>query len=105
MKRITAKIDTYEKDGETKGKYVDIGVILSNDNGEYILLNPTIDLSGVLMRQRVLAAAEQKKGGNSVMCSVWDNDNQKQQQPAQQQGGGHIDDEIPFAAYESGSVI
>lgn len=75
-KRITVKVDEYEKDGQTKGKYVEIGVILSNDKGEYMLLDPTVNLAGVLMKQRVLAQKNKSKGGDMVMCSIFDNDNQ-----------------------------
>lgn len=99
MRRITAKIDEYEKDGETKGRYQDIGVILSNDNGDYILLDPTVNLAGVMMRQRLL---NPKKASKSVMCSVFDND--RDSKPSQQSGVGGpsagadgFDDDIPFA--------
>lgn len=102
MKRITAKIDEYEKDGQTKGRYVDIGVINSNGNGEYILLDPTVNLAGVLMKQRVLAQKQGKKGSNAVMCSIFENDNQ----PKQQQGGAASDFEsdIPFLQHERFTV-
>jgi len=93
-KRITAKVEEYQKDGETKGKYVEIGVILDNDNGQFILLDPTVNIAGVLAKQN---AMEFKKGGQmreNVMCSIFDNDNQQsnqqggfQQQAPQQQGG------------------
>ena len=111
MKRITAKIDEYQKDNQTKGKYVDIGVVLSNSNGEYILLNPTVDLSGVLMRQRILAQKNGKKVMDSVACSIFDNNNQGQPsaaptnhpgqsgQASPQQPSGFndsFDDDIPF---------
>lgn len=76
-KRIMAKVGEYEKDGKTKGNYVEIGVILSNENGEYALIDPTVNLAGVLMKQRVLAQKQQKKvTGDSVMCSIFDNSQQ-----------------------------
>jgi hypothetical protein len=90
-KRITAKVDEYQKDGQTKGKYVDIGVILSNSNGEYILLDPTVDLAGVLMKQRLM---NPQKAGNSVMCSIFDNSNQSS--APQQQDSDGFDSNIPF---------
>lgn len=101
-KRLVAKVGEYQKDGETKGEYVKIGVILSNDNGEYGLLDPTVDLAGVLMKQRLL---NPQKAGDSVMCGVYEDQpkqqgGQQRQQPAQQQsGGGGFDDfdqNIPF---------
>jgi len=93
-KRICAKIDEYQKDGETKGKYVDIGVILSNENGEYVILNPTIDLAGVLIRQRLM---NPQKAGKGVMCSIF-TDEPRQQAPANNQGAPQNDfeDSIPL---------
>ena len=92
-----AKVDSYQKDGETKGKYVEIGVILSNENGEYALINPGVNLAGVMMQQRI--NLNQTKG-SSVMCSIFDNDNQQSNnnQPAQQESsvGASFDKEIPF---------
>lgn len=83
-KRITAKVEEYQKDGETKGKYVELGVILENQNGEFILLDPTVNLAGVLAKQN---AMEFKKGGqmrDNVMCSIFDNSNQSEGQNQQQ---------------------
>ena len=99
-KRIMAKVDSYQKDGETKGKYVEIGVILSNENGEYALINPGVNLAGVMMQQRI--NLNQTKG-SSVMCSIFDNDNQQsnnnqQQAPAQQAAPTNdaLEIDIPF---------
>lgn len=100
-KRLTAKIGEYQKDGQTKGRYVDIGVILSNDNGEYMLLDPNVSLSGVLMSQRILAQSTGKKVGDRVMVSIFENDRQERQQEPTGggYGGGSLDDDpdsIPF---------
>lgn len=96
-KRVAAKVGEYEKDGQMRGEYVNIGVILNNDKGEYLLLDPTVNLAGVLMKQRVLAQKNQKKGGDMVSCGIFEKDRQ-QSQPAQSSGGGHdgFDDDIPF---------
>lgn len=88
-KRISAKIEVYEKDGQQKGKYVNIGVIMSNENGEYVMLNPTVDLSGVLLKQRLM---NPDRASGSVMCSVFDS-NQSNPQP----GGGTDSSDIPFS--------
>lgn len=90
-KRLMAKVDEYEKDGKTKGKYVEIGVILSNSDGEYALIDPTVNLAGVLMKQRVLSQKNKKQGGSSVMCSIFDNSTQ-----GQQSGSPDYDDDIGF---------
>lgn len=109
-KQIKARVGEYtdRNTGEVKGIWADIGVILSNDNGEYIMLNPTVDLAGVLMKQRFLAQKTKGKTGDNVMCSIFDNANkqgggqqQAKQPPAQQQAGPQsnfddFDDDIPF---------
>ena len=81
-----AKVDQYEKDGQIKGKYIEVGVILSNSNGDYALLNPDVNLAGALMKQRV--NLEQKGKGDMVMCSIFDNDNQQSQKPETAQSSG-----------------
>jgi len=98
-KSIKAKVGTYQKDGATKGRYVDIGAVLSNANGEYILLDPTVNLAGVMLKQQAMS----EKVLSNVMCSIFDNDRQQapQQQPAQQSAPKADDfdsseDDIPF---------
>lgn len=115
-KRLVAKVDEYEKDGQTKGKYVEVGVILSNDNGEYALLDPTVNLAGVLQKQNMLGRKKQQQPRDMVAVSIFDNNNQQQgwgqpqqsqqqPQPQQQQQQSapqyneppmDFDDEIPF---------
>lgn len=100
-KRCAAKVGEYEKDGQMKGEYVNIGVILSNEKGEYLLLDPTVNLAGVLMKQRVLAQKNQKKGGDMVSCGIFEKDRQQapQQNPPSGSGGefdSFDDDSIPF---------
>ena len=118
-KDIVAKTGEYtNREGETKSEWTKIGVVLSNQNGEYILLDPSVNLSGVLQKQNMLAMEQRKSGnekartGKAVMCSVFDRDQnqgggQQQSQPRIQempQGGG-MDDDIPFAPYCVGSVV
>lgn len=98
-KRITAKIDEYQDaQGQTKGKYIDVGVVLSNANGEYIILNPTVDLAGVMIRQRMM---NQQKPGKGVICSIFTDEPPQQAaspqgQQATHQDAGFADDNIPF---------
>lgn len=94
-KRLVAKTGTYtNQQGEQKGEYTRIGVLMDGENGQYMLLDPTVNLAGVLAKQNVMAANEGKPMRDSVMISVFENDNQNQgqgqqqyQQPPQQQGG------------------
>ena len=96
-RRLVAKIGEYEKDGQTKGRYLTIGVILSNDKGEYALLDPTVNLAGALTAQNMTNHKAGRKTGDRLMVSIFDDDNR-------QQGGGHdqgpqpsdLDDEVPF---------
>lgn len=100
-KRLTAKIGTYEKDGQTKGRYTSLGVVLSNNNGEYMLIDPTVSLSGVLALQNAMALAEGKPQRDRVMVSVFSDDTRG----GGSQGGyvagggpnsGGMDDDVPF---------
>lgn len=88
-KRLVAKTGEYQKDGQTKGEYVKIGVVLSNQNGEYMLLDPAVSLAGVLAKQNALAMSKGEQVRDNVMIAVFDDDNQQQQQgqPQQQQWG------------------
>ena len=93
VKRLTAKIGEYEKDGQTKGRYVEVGVILSSQNGEYILMDPTVNLAGVLTLQNMLNHKAGRKLSDRVMVSVFSEDRQGN-------GGGGGDaaagDDMPF---------
>ncbi len=84
-KRIVAKTGTYQKDGQEKGEYTKLGVILNNDNGEYMLLDPTVSLAGVLIKQNALAAKTGSQQRDMLMVSIFEDDNQGQQQNNQQQ--------------------
>ena len=86
-KRIVAKIGTYEKDGQTKGEYAKLGVMLNNNNGDYMLLDPSISLAGVLARQNVMALSAGAEQRDMVMVSIFDDDNQGQNNNQGQQQG------------------
>lgn len=93
-KRLMAKVGEYEKNGETKGEYVRIGVILQSQHGEYALIDPSVNLAGVLIKQRML---NPQKAGTSVLASIFTDDRQQGGSPQQQRGGGDdYDDDIPF---------
>ena len=79
-KRLVAKTGEYQKDGQTKGEYTKIGVELSNDNGAYLLLDPSVSLAGVLVKQNALAAKQGKPKRDNIMVSIFEDDGQGQQQ-------------------------
>jgi hypothetical protein len=86
MKKLTAKIGEYvNQQNETKGRYVNIGKILSNDNGEFVLLDPTVSLSGVLSAQNSLAMSKGQQVRDMIMVSIFEEQPNNQQQGAPQQ--------------------
>lgn len=105
MKDIVAKTGEYQNaQGETKAEWTKVGVILASENGEYILMDPAINLAGVLAKQNMLAH-QQRQAGNekakprsSVMCSIFDKSEQQTSQEAPQSTGADpgADDDIPF---------
>ena len=84
-KKITARVGSYTNaQGEQKGRFVEIGALgISQAGKEYVLINPTVDLGGVLQLQNIEAAKEGKEPSDRIICSVFDNDN------AQGQGNGY----------------
>lgn len=80
-KRLLAKTGEYtNNNNETKGEYTRLGVIMQGDNGEYMLLDPTVSLAGVLAKQNTFAMSQNKPVRDSVMVSVFEDSNQNQQQ-------------------------
>lgn len=86
-KRLVAITGEYvsKQDNQQKAEYTEIGVIITGKNGkDYALLDPAINLAGVLMKQNALAAKRNEPPSDRVMLSVFEQDNQQQGQ--QQQG-------------------
>ena len=111
-KRITAKIGTYMKDGGQKGKYVNIGVILNNDNGEYILFDPSVNMAGIAFLQSQLPDA--KPNSTSVIASIFTDEPREQaaqsqssgsSNQAQQSSGDDFSDDVPFISMDKFSII
>lgn len=67
LKDLCIVAGTYEKDGATKKRWLTIGALMStNDGGQYILLDPMINL----------AAVPREEGRDRVMVSLFDADRQ-----------------------------
>lgn len=95
MADLLIKTGTYQKDGQTKNRYTRLGVLKKNDNGHYMLIDPTVDLAGCLALQNQMA--DQPR--SSVMVSVFTRDNNNQQQntqSTQQPAQDDWSDDIPF---------
>lgn len=85
-KRLVAVTGEYisKKDNAQKAEYTEIGVILIGKNGkEYALLDPAINLAGVLLKQNALAAKRNEPPSDKVMLSVFEDAAQNQQAPQQ----------------------
>jgi len=96
MKKLTVKTGEYVNgQGETKGRYANIGVIMSNENGEFALIDPTVCLGGIFALQQAYNATQGKAPSDRIMAGVYEENNQQQPQqqqnhqqaPQQQQGG------------------
>lgn len=85
-KKIVAVVGEYQnQQGEQKAEFCEIGVVNVSQNGkEYVLLDPTVNIAGVLAKQNALAAKKGEQVRDMVMCSLFERDTQ--QQPAPQQG-------------------
>jgi len=91
-KRLSAVVGEYQKDGQQKAEWANIGIIgIGKNNKEYVLLDPTVNLAGILLKQNVLAQKRNEAPSDMVMTSIFEeqqNNNQQapQQQNNQQQG-------------------
>jgi hypothetical protein len=44
---LAVKVGSYQKDGETKNRYENVGAIMSNDNGQFMFLKRTFNPAGI----------------------------------------------------------
>lgn len=87
-KKIVAVTGEYiNREQQQKAEFTEIGIVGVGKNGkEYVMLDPTISLAGVLVKQNALAAKRNEAPSDMIMCSMVDNDsNQGQQQGGYQQ--------------------
>tara|TARA_R110000796_G_scaffold74368_10_gene167019 strand:- start:357 stop:671 length:315 start_codon:yes stop_codon:yes gene_type:complete len=101
VKDLVIKIGEYQKDGETKSRWQNVGAMMQGDDGNsFLLLERWVNLAGV---------PDYSKKGNStsVLISLFDakdSNGQAQQMPAannapaKSQGAAskELDDDIPF---------
>ena len=89
-KRLSAVIGEYtdKTTNQQKAEWASLGIIgVSAKGKEYMLLDPTINLAGVLLKQNILAQNRGEKLSDMVMISIIDEQSQNSQQSPQQQGG------------------
>ena len=103
-KRLVIKTGEYTNaQGETKGEYTRLGVMMDGQNGPYLLLDPSVSLAGCMAKQNMASHKAGKGVNSSIMVSVFDDAQQGQQQASQGQQqapagnmDGFDDSTIPF---------
>jgi len=90
---LAVKTGEYESNGQTKGRYENVGKVLRNDNGQFMLLKKTFNPAGV------------DSNGDMIMVSMFEpkpRDGQRQQSGGGQSGNydsppnRDLGDEVPF---------
>lgn len=76
---VVVKTGEYQgNDGQTKGRYENIGVMMQGDNGPYLLLKRHISPAGF----------PNPDNRDTVLCSLFSENNNQQQAPQQQNQNG-----------------
>ena len=83
IKELAVVKSTYEKNGETKKVWMNIGQVHEHEGREYITLDPTVNL----------AALPRKQGDDRLFVSMFE---PKQKEHKQANKPVDIDSEIPF---------
>lgn len=84
---LAVKIGEYQKDGETKNRYQNIGSILENDNGQFMILDRTFNPAGV----------PNPDNKSSVLVSMFKADRDSwNKKPTSDTGNPFNDENIPF---------
>lgn len=100
IKDLVVKVGEYQKDGETKPRWKNVGALMENDNGQFLFLDKTFNPAGI----------ETESGRESIIISMFDPKGKDQRQesgmasdhegPYRNHGSSHepseLDDEIPF---------
>ena len=77
-------------DGSQKGRYTNVGLVMQGTDGMFALLEPGVNLAGLLIQQNAIATSKGKQPSTSVMCSMFEPNRNGQQaapmpQPTQPQ--------------------
>lgn len=85
MKKLMIKNGSYtdKKTGEVKNKWLELGIILNGDNGEYALLDPAVNL-----------AAFKEQGKDKIIVSIFEE--KPKDEVKQTNSDVDFDDEIGF---------
>ncbi len=90
VKDLAVVVGSYQKDGQTKNRYQNVGQVLRNDQGEEMMM---------LSRFFNPAGVPYKDGSDSIIISQFDPRDKDQGAPTktqQQASASDSDDNIPF---------
>jgi hypothetical protein len=90
MKKLSVRVGEYQgQDGNMKGRYVNVGVLMTKQDGkEYILLDPSISLAGLMTLQNAEAMKKGEPLRDRIMTGLFEEEQNNQgAQQSQQQGG------------------
>lgn len=95
---MAVKVGTYQKDGETKNRYQNIGAVLQGDNGPYMIMDRHFNPAGIPnpedRENLIISLFQPRQNGGGQ-----DGGQQQSQQP-QGGGGANFDqdfqDDVPF---------
>ena len=79
---VAVKVGTYQKDGQDKARWQNVGVVLKNDEGNMMM---------ILERSFNPAGVPFKAGENTIILSFFDPKGSSQPAPVKQ-----VEEEIPF---------
>ncbi|KHD88825.1 MAG: hypothetical protein OM95_06815 [Bdellovibrio sp. ArHS] len=74
---LAVKTGEYQKDGQTKGRYQNVGAVMESEKGQFILLDKTFNPAGI------------QDGKNSVLIHMFE-------EKKEQNSDSFNDDVIPF---------
>lgn len=95
VKDLAVKVGTYQKDGETKSRFENIGAMMKSDDGSFFLfIKKTFNPAGVPTeegRESILVSVFDLKDGDAPRQSA-----PQRQAPAQAPASDFADDDVPF---------
>tara|TARA_R110000822_G_C15078267_1_gene469356 strand:- start:85 stop:366 length:282 start_codon:yes stop_codon:yes gene_type:complete len=87
---LVVKVGEYQKDGQTKAKNKNIGIVMQNDKGMYIIMDRTFNPAGVPNpdnKESLFISMYEAKSDTATAKHTVDKGNAAQED---------LDDEIPF---------
>lgn len=83
---LAVRVESYQQNGQTKFKYKTVGLVLTNERGdEMLLIDRTFNPAGALV-----------DGKSGVVLSKFEREDDRQPPPRQAPAAADFDDDIPF---------